>query len=58
MRKYLNGTNVPLSVALFLADDNYDYEPNTISATALIRPIRQIILSKLYKLRYNLYAAH
>lgn len=46
MRKYLNGTSVPLSVAVFLADDNYDYEPDTISATALLRPIRQIILAK------------
>lgn len=45
MRKYLNEGNVPLAVAVFLATDNYDHEDNTVSATALIKPIRQIILA-------------
>lgn len=40
-----NGTAVPLSVAVYLASDNYDYEPNTISATGLLKPIRQTILT-------------
>lgn len=44
MQSYSNVSSVPLSLAIFLASDNYDYDPNTISATALIKPIRQIIL--------------
>lgn len=45
--KYSNASSVPLSIAVFLATDHYDYDddPNTISATTLIRPLRQIILS-------------
>ena len=46
MQRYLNSTSIPLPMAVFLASDNYDYEPDTISATSLIKPIRQIILSK------------
>jgi hypothetical protein len=45
MRKYLNGSNVPLAMAAFLAYDGYDYDDSTISATQLIKPIRQLILS-------------
>lgn len=47
MRKYLNGANVPLSLAVFLATDKYDNDddPNTISATSLIKPVRQLVLS-------------
>lgn len=45
MRKYLNEGNVPLAVAVFLATDHYDHEDHTVSATALIKPIRQIILA-------------
>ncbi len=45
MRKYLNGTNVPLSVAVFLATDKYDHDSETISATALIKPVRQLVLA-------------
>jgi len=43
---YSNVSEVPLSLAVFLATDNYDYnpDPNTISATTLIKPLRQIIL--------------
>ena len=46
MRKFINGQSVPLSVAVFLATDDYDYDddPHTISTTALIKPLRQIIL--------------
>lgn len=46
MTTYLNPSNVPLSVAVYLATDNYDYDPNTISATGLIRPLRQIVLAR------------
>lgn len=47
MAKYGNVSAVPLSLAVFLASDNYDYDddPNTISATALLKPLRQLILS-------------
>ena len=45
MSKYANTSSVPLSLAVFLVTDNYDHEENTISATALIKPLRQIVLS-------------
>jgi hypothetical protein len=47
MPTYGNVSSVPLSLAVFLATDNYDYnhDPLTISATSLIKPLRQIILS-------------
>lgn len=44
MLAYTNGTGVPLSVAVFLATDHYDHDPSAISATTLLRPIRQTIL--------------
>ena len=45
--KYANTSSVPLSLAVFLASDFYDHDQdeNTISATALIKPLRQIVLS-------------
>lgn len=46
MRKYLNGAEIPLSVAVYLATDNYDHESHTISATALLKPTRQLILAE------------
>lgn len=45
MPTYTNGTGVSLPVAVFLATDDYDYEPDTISATSLIKPIRQLVLA-------------
>ncbi|MCM2973798.1 hypothetical protein [Larsenimonas suaedae] len=45
MRKYLNTTGVPLSLAVFLASDKYDHEEGVISATSLIKPIRQLVLA-------------
>jgi len=45
MRKYLNTSNVPLSLAVFLATDSYDHDSSAISATTLIKPLRQIILA-------------
>lgn len=43
-----NDTNVPLSMALWLADDDYDYDedPNTISATTLLKPMKAIVLAR------------
>lgn len=45
--KYSNVSAVPLALAVFLATDNYDHNPDpfTISATTLLKPLRQIILS-------------
>ena len=43
---YSNVSSVPLSIAVFLATDHYDHDDSTISATTLIKPIRQIVLSK------------
>lgn len=46
MPQYSNVGQVPLSLAVFLASDSYDYDdtPNTISATTLLKPLRQVIL--------------
>lgn len=44
MNQYSNSSSVPLSLAVFLATDNYDHDANTISATSLIKPLRQIVL--------------
>ncbi len=43
---YKNDTGISLSMAVWLAHDHYDYneDPNTISATSLIKSIRQIVL--------------
>ena len=45
---YSNITGVPLSLAVFLANDQYDYnnDPWTISTTTLMKPVRQLILGK------------
>ncbi|MFB6349680.1 hypothetical protein ACFBZI_10560 [Moraxella sp. ZJ142] len=43
---YTNNANIPLPLAVFLATDTYDGLPNSISATTLLKPIRQIILSQ------------
>lgn len=44
MPNYSNVSSVPLSLAVFLASDNYDHDSTTISATALLKPIRQLVL--------------
>ena len=46
-QKYNNVSEVPLALGVFLASDNYDYnnDPYTISATSLLKPVRQLILS-------------
>lgn len=47
MPKYSNIQAVPLSLQVFLATDHYDHnpDPKTISATALIKPLRQLVLN-------------
>lgn len=44
--KFTNINEVPLALAVFLATDNYEVceDPNTISVTTLIKPVRQIVL--------------
>lgn len=46
MQTYANTGAVSLSLAVFLATDNYKHstDPNTISATTLMKPLRQIVL--------------
>lgn len=46
MNKYTNTTGLPLSMAVFLATDHYDHDDSTISATALLKPVRQLILTE------------
>lgn len=45
--RYANVSDVPLALGVFLASDYYDHidDPYTISATTLIKPVRQIVLS-------------
>lgn len=45
MATYLNETGVSLSVAVYLATDHYDHIPNSLSATSLLKPTRQIVLT-------------
>lgn len=45
MSSYTNVTGIPLSLAVYLATDHYDHDPETISATALIKPVKQVILA-------------
>lgn len=46
--KYTNALNMPLSLAVYLATDHYDHAAvgTGLSATTLIKPIKQVILSK------------
>lgn len=46
-QRFTNVSNLPLALAAFLASDDYDYDPTpyTISATTLMKPLRQIILA-------------
>ena len=48
---YVNTTNVPLVLAVWLANDSYDYDPrnNLVSTTGLLKPIRQSILASRIK---------
>lgn len=44
--RFANVSEVPLALAVFLATDSYDHndDPFTVSATTLLKPLRQIIL--------------
>lgn len=43
---YTNNLDIPLGMAVWLVNDDYDYkgDPNYFSATTLMRPIRHIVL--------------
>ena len=45
-QRLTNITNIPLSLAVWLASDNYQYsdDPKTISVTTLMKSVRQIVL--------------
>ena len=43
---FTNQHNIALPLAVFLATDDYDHQPNVISATALLRSTRQLVLTK------------
>lgn len=51
MQALTNRNNISMAMAVFLATDNYDYNPDpmTISATSLIKPIRELVLSERVK---------
>lgn len=44
-----NKHDIPLSVAVWLMGDDYDYDPTAISATTLLKPLKQMILSNRVK---------
>ncbi len=54
-KKYANNSNIPLSVAAWLANDDYDYndDPTVISTTSLIKPIKQLVLGSRVKANPN-----
>lgn len=49
--KYTNNTDISLPLAVWLVSDNYDYndDPSVISATTVLKPIKQIILASRIK---------
>lgn len=42
---YENRSNLPLPIALFLAADDYNHNPDVVSVTKFIKPVRELILS-------------
>lgn len=54
MGKYINPNGIPLSMAVYLASDYYDYQPDAISATQLLKPLRQVILARRVPPEYSL----
>lgn len=45
---YINDIDAPLSIAVWLATDEYDHnpDPNVLSATSFLKPLKAVILSK------------
>lgn len=46
MANYSNNTNLPLPIAAWLAHDTYDRSAAGLSATSLMKPTRQLVLSQ------------
>jgi len=46
MPQYSNQTELPIPIAVWLAHDTYDRAEAGLSATSLLKPIRQVILSQ------------
>ena len=51
MPNYNNRADLPISIAVFLATDNYVPNEDILSATQLIKPLRKLILE--HRLRTN-----
>jgi hypothetical protein len=51
MQLYTNDSNIPLALAVWLANDEYAHNPDpfTISATSLLKPVKQLAFSFLAK---------
>lgn len=45
---YKNSTNIPISMAVWLATDTYDHDPNpdAISVTSLLKPLKAVVLER------------
>ena len=48
MGKISNNANIPLALAVWAVNDDYDYQPDPdyFSVTSLLKPIKQIVLSR------------
>lgn len=42
---YTNDADLPLSIAVWLATDNYNHDDSVVSVTKLIKPLRELILT-------------
>lgn len=53
--RYSNNSNLPLSLGVWLSHDTYNHDPrpNHISATSLIKPLKQLILANRVDLDAN-----
>lgn len=53
MARLTNNEDIPLQMAVWLAHDDYDYDddPNTISATSLLKSTRQLVLGERARLQ-------
>lgn len=49
---YTNNEDISLPMAVYLVHDSYDYidDPMVISTTSLLKPIRQLVLSRQYRM--------
>ena len=45
MTQFSNNSNITLSMAVWLATDDYDHNDKVISVTTLLKPIKQTVLA-------------